>query len=128
MNKQNILIVDDDETILEILKKTLSEHGYDTTTAQDGQEAINTLQSSNNIDAAILDILMPKMDGRETLKTIKESNNIKDLPILMLTGENSLANVSECLTLGANEYMVKPFEPEMLISRLQKILSPRTDF
>ena len=127
MAKQKILIVDDDETILEILKQTLSENGYDHVSAEDGEAALTQLQSNDNIDAVILDILMPKMDGRETLKEIKNDDKAKHLPILMLTGENSLADVSECLTLGANEYMVKPFESDIVISRLQKILPPRSD-
>ena len=127
MAKQKILIVDDDETILEILKQTLSDHGYEHIAAQDGEDALKQLQSNDNIDAVILDIRMPKMDGRETLKEIKSDHKAKHLPILMLTGENSLADVSECLTLGANEYMVKPFESDILINRLQKILPPRSN-
>lgn len=128
MTKQNILIVDDDETIREILETTLDKHGYTSISVENGEEAIAILQNDDTIDAVILDIIMPKMDGRETLKAIKSNDNINNLPILMLTGENSLSDVSECLTLGANEYMVKPFEPDIIIPRLQKVLPSRADF
>jgi len=127
MAKQNILIVDDDVTILEILKTVLGQHGYTSTEAPNGEEALSLLKSNDNIDAIILDIMMPKMDGRETLKEINK-DDAKEIPILMLTGENAISDVSECLSLGANDYMVKPFEPDNLISRLQKILPPKNDF
>ena len=127
MNKQNILIVDDDETIIEILQKTLDDNGYTYTPANDGKEALNILQSNTSIDGIILDILMPGMDGRETLKNIKENNETKDIPVLMLTGENAISDVSECLTLGANDYMVKPFDTGTLLSRLQGILPSSDD-
>ena len=125
MKKQNILTVDDDITILELLKSILSKHGYRTISALNGKDALTQLDKNNYIDAIILDICMPEMDGRKTLESIKSKEKIKNTPVLMLTGENAVSDVSECLTLGANDYMVKPFEPNVLISRLQKILPPR---
>lgn len=125
MAKQNILLIDDDETILEILKKTLENNGYTYLSANNGQEGLNTLKEhQDNIDAVILDIMMPEMDGRQTLEKIRNDETTKELPILMLTGENQLSDVSECLKLGANDYMVKPFDPPTCIARLQKILPP----
>lgn len=124
MSKQNILIVDDDETILEIVKKTLEENNYTHIAATNGKEALEKLAENDNIDAIILDIMMPEMDGRETLKAIRSNEQTKETPILMLTGENMLADLQGCLTAGASDYMVKPFEPSLLIYRLQKILPP----
>lgn len=125
MKKQNILTVDDDETILEILKSILSKHGYRTISASNGKDALTLLDKNAFIDGVILDISMPEMDGRKTLEAIKNKEKMKNTPILMLTGANGVSDVSECLKLGANDYMVKPFEPDTLISRLQKILPPR---
>ena len=126
MTKQNILLVDDDPTIPEIIKKTLEDHGYTSIASNDGKECLDLInQQHNQIDAVILDIMMPEMDGRQTLKAIRKHKSAEELPVLMLTGENQLSDLSECLKLGANDYMLKPFEPSLLIFRLQKILLPR---
>jgi len=129
MTKQNILTVDDDETIIALLETTLSKHGYTAIPASNGKDALKKLLDNNNkIHGVILDICMPQMDGRETLEAIKNNEKTNKTPILMLTGENAVSDLSQCLTLGANDYMVKPFEPHTLISRLQKILEPRDGF
>lgn len=128
MPNQNILIIDDDETIIEILKKILNDNGYDSITASNGIEAVNILQEQDNINGIILDILMPIKDGRETLKEIRKKEKTKNTPVLVLTGEKSITDVSELLTLGANDYMVKPFDPGTLITRLKQILPMNIDF
>lgn len=122
MSKQNILIVDDDETIIEILSKTLTDNGYGCTPANDGQEALNLVKTEDQIDCIVLDIIMPNMDGHETLKELKKNDKTKDIPVIMLTGENALSNVSDCLTLGANDYIVKPFNTETLLTSLKQAL------
>ncbi len=122
MKKQNILVVDDDETIITILLKTLKDNGYVCTSANNGNEALDLLKSNDNIDCIVLDILMPEMDGRDTLKELKKNEVTKDIPVIMLTGENSLSDLSECLTMGANDYMVKPFDTEILLHRLKQVL------
>ena len=122
MAKQKILIIDDDESTIAILQQMLEKHGFQNVPAYNGVEALEILNSNDDIDGIILDIIMPEMDGRETLQNIKNKAETKDMPILMLTGLNSISDVSDFLTMGANDYMVKPFDEETLISRLQKIL------
>ncbi|MFK7839057.1 MAG: PleD family two-component system response regulator [Bdellovibrionales bacterium] len=122
MPKQKILIVDDEETTVEILTEILKQNGYESEPTYNGLKAIEKLDQINDFDGIILDVLMPEMDGRETLKRLKSNQNTKNIPILMLTAVTDISNVSECLLLGANDYMVKPIDQETLISRLQKIL------
>lgn len=128
MSRKNIMIVDDDETIVEILKKILEDNGYDSIATYNGQEAIRKLKEQDNIDGIILDILMPVMDGRDTLKEIRQKEETKKTPVLILTGEKSIAGVSEFLSLGANDYMVKPFDAGTLIARLEQILPMAVEF
>lgn len=122
MSKYNILTVDDDETVLAILNQTLETNGYDVTSANNGEKALKILESDTSIDGIILDIMMPGMDGKKTLKAIKSNDTTKDIPIMMLSGENAISEVSECLSMGANDYMVKPFNTESLLVRLEVLL------
>ena len=121
---ETILVIDDDETILTIVEKVLIDHGYTAMTAKNGEEGMEKLQNAEtSIDGIILDVKMPGMDGNQVLGRIRNDDNLKTIPILMLTGENSIVDVSKSLELGANDYMVKPFDPNLVIKRLKGILS-----
>jgi len=122
MSKQKILIIDDDETTVLMLQQILAKNGFEHEMALNGKAGLDILNKDEKIDGVILDIIMPEMAGHETLKHIKQTPKIKDTPVLMLTGVTAIADVSECLSMGASDYMVKPFDEETLISRLQKIL------
>ncbi|MGH1398868.1 MAG: response regulator transcription factor [Alphaproteobacteria bacterium] len=124
MTTQTILCIDDDQTITQILEKTLNDHGYETITADNGEDGLALLEKSD-VTAIILDIKMPGMNGNQVIGRIRTHNDktIKNIPIMMLTGENSILDVSKSLELGANDYMVKPFEPQLIISRLQVLLN-----
>lgn len=118
---EKVLIIDDDETIRIIVEKILSEHGYTPFSAEDGEKGLEALKNED-IDAIILDVKMPGMDGNQVLGRIRNDEKLKNIPILMLTGENSILDVSKSLELGANDYMVKPFEPELVVKRLKAIM------
>jgi len=128
MNQKNqILIVDDDNRIRELIQKYLLTHGYLVTTAADTKEAHEIL-ATQNIDLMILDNLMPGQKGIDYLKELRA--NIKHpkhrIPILMLTALNEVDHRIEGLENGADDYLGKPFEPKELLLRLQSILSRTT--
>lgn len=122
MSAQTILVIDDDETIHEIVETILDKNGYSYIGAMDGPEGLETL-SKNNVDGILLDRKMPLMDGNEVLDKIKGNNETQDIPIIMLTGESMITDVSSSLTLGAKDYIVKPFDADNLIVRLKHVLN-----
>ncbi len=123
MTPHNILIVDDDETITTIAQTVLKKNNFQSQAVKNGKDAITALKKTQ-FDAVILDIMMPKMDGKKTLKAIRENSDTKDIPVFMLTGENMLTDLAEFMDMGANDYMVKPFNPETLVKRVEKLLKP----
>ena len=116
--KQKILVVDDEASIRRILETRLAMMGYEVITAADGQEAIETYQNQQP-DLIILDIMMPKMDGYGVCQALRKES---DVPIIMLTALADVADRITGLELGADDYMVKPFSPKELESRIRCIL------
>lgn len=118
-----ILSIDDSGTVRTIVKKTVEKHGYQCLCAEDGETGLEMLDANKDIALVILDIKMPGLQGDEVLQKIRENPDTKNLPVIMLTGQNSLTELSQFLELGANDYMVKPFDPVALIVRLKVVLS-----
>ena len=114
MNK--ILICDDEKEILEILQIYLEKEGFEVVKAFDGQEALETLYRYDDIKLAILDVMMPKLDGNHLVKKIREVFNI---PIIMLSAKNQDEDKIKALDLGADDYMVKPFNPLEIVARVK---------
>lgn len=114
MNK--ILICDDEKEILEILQIYLEKEGFEVVKAFDGQEALETLYRYKDIKLAILDVMMPKLDGNHLVKKIREVFNI---PIIMLSAKNQDEDKIKALDLGADDYMVKPFNPLEIVARVK---------
>lgn len=117
---KNILIVDDDKTSLSIAKSVLSKH-YKVTPVTSGQQALRFL-SRADCDMILLDINMPEMDGFETLKRIRELDNGKTVPIIFLTADTDSETESKCLQEGASDFISKPFVPNVMYSRISRIL------
>jgi len=116
MNK--ILIVDDDENICELLTLYLEKEGYLVVCSNDGIDALETYKEENP-DLIILDIMLPGIDGKEVCKQIKRKD---DVPILMLSAKAETFDKVLCLELGADDYVVKPFEAKELIARVKAII------
>lgn len=114
MQKFQILVVDDEWNMRNLLRIYLTKNGYHVTEAKNGQEAL-TLVSNHVFDVIILDIMMPDMDGWEVCKKIRET---KKTPILMLTARTETKDKVHGLNVGADDYLVKPFEPDELIARV----------
>lgn len=119
MNFENrILIVDDDKNICELVRLYLEKEGYLTDIAYDGKAAIDKFVENPPM-AVILDIMLPVTDGIEVLKEIRRMGNI---PVIMLTAKGETFDKVLGLELGADDYMVKPFEPKELIARVKAVM------
>ena len=111
--KKTILALDDDESIRVILKHIFQED-YIVETRENGNQGLIFLQSGNIPDLIILDLVMPKVDGFEFLKNKKKSTYFNTVPVIVLSAkENSIEKI-KCFKLGADDYIVKPFNPEEL--------------
>jgi diguanylate cyclase (GGDEF)-like protein len=116
-----ILVVDDDPDIRDILKLTLSEENYEVIEAEDGEEAIKAIQVKSP-DLVLLDYRIPKVDGREVCRQIKNDILLSHLPIIMVTGSGDVNDKVGGIDSGADDYVVKPFEPKELLARIRMIL------
>ncbi len=121
MLKEKILITDDDPDILDVIKITLETEGYEVLEAHDGQEAVAMIKKSTP-DLLITDFKMPKMCGDEVCKILKQDILIQHMPIIMLTGKGEVTDKIYGINAGADDYMVKPFEPQELVARVKMVL------
>ncbi len=121
MVKPRILIVDDDPDILDVLEITLSEENYEIFKAMDGEEAIRIIKSKP-LDLVLLDYAIPKMNGRQVCMEVKKDILLRHLPIIMVTGKGEVSDKVGGIDAGADDYIVKPFEPKELLARIRMIL------
>ncbi len=124
MSKQTVLVVDDDDTIRSVVEAILEKNSYTALTACNGEEGLQ-IANDKIPDAIVLDRKMPGIDGNEVLKSLKENSETQNIPILMLTGERSITDVSSSLDLGALDYIVKPFDHENFLMRLKHIMKSK---
>lgn len=113
-----ILIVDDDENICEVIRMYLENSGYDTHVCNDGKDGEKVFLEYKP-DLVLLDIMLPHIDGIDVLKWIRKTN---ETPVIMLTAKGETFDKVLGLELGADDYMVKPFEPKELIARVKAVL------
>jgi DNA-binding response OmpR family regulator len=113
-----VLIVDDDENICEVIKMYLESAGYSTRLCHDGKDALDAF-SEYRPDLVLLDIMLPHIDGIDVLKWIRKEN---ETPVVMLTAKGETFDKVLGLELGADDYIVKPFEPKELLARVKAVL------
>lgn len=113
-----ILVAEDDEDIIQLLKLYLENEGFSVLTAKDGVEAMEILEKEA-VDLALLDLMMPRMNGYELTKKIREMSNI---PIIILTAKNQDSDKILGLNIGADDYLTKPFNPLEIIARVRSNL------
>jgi diguanylate cyclase (GGDEF)-like protein len=121
MLKQKILVVDDDTDILDILRIILTEENFEVIQASNGQQALELVKEKSP-NLIILDYKMPKVSGIEVCKQLRKDILLQHLPIIMLTGKGETKDKVEGLSVGVDDYIVKPFEPQELIARVKMIL------
>ena len=116
---QNVLVVDDEQSIVTLLKYNLETAGYIVDVAYDGEEALKKVKEVKP-ELIVLDVMLPKKDGIEVCKTIRSDKNL--VPILMLTAKDDEFDRVLGLELGADDYMTKPFSPREVVARVKAIL------
>lgn len=121
LGAMKILVVDDSFTMRRIVKQVLTSIGaQDFIEAKDGLDALAKLKE-NKIDLILTDWNMPEMDGMTFVKTVKATEHYKDIPIIMVTTESGKAEVVAALQEGVRDYVVKPFTPDVIQTKLEKI-------
>ncbi len=120
--KNKVLIIDDELSIRMLLENFLSKE-YDVVTKSDGLDGLKWMEEGNIPDLIVADIQMPNLDGYEFIKNVRASGYFKDIPLIMLSGIESSTEKVKCLKLGANDYIVKPFNPEELSIRIELLLA-----
>ncbi|MGB9613764.1 MAG: response regulator [Candidatus Margulisiibacteriota bacterium] len=119
---KNILVVDDDPTIVDIIEDLLKRNGFNTWPAYDAQEAEIAIKRKKP-DLILLDIMLPKIDGFTFLKNLKANPEFKDIPVICVTVLNKKEDLEKGKSLGAADYITKPFDPDDLVARIKKVLN-----
>jgi two-component system phosphate regulon response regulator PhoB len=117
-NTEKILVVDDEEDILELVKFNLAKANYEVLCAATGEEALKITRSSPPA-LLVLDLMLPGINGLEICKKLKSSNQTRSIPIIMLTAKGEEADVVAGLEAGADDYVTKPFSPKVLVARVR---------
>jgi len=125
MAKENILIVDDEEDVLELVRYNLDRNGYGIETATTGEQAL-TKARTKLPNLIILDLMLPGIDGLEVCRKLKSDTKTQNIPIIMLTAKGEEADIVTGLELGADDYVTKPFSPKVLVARVRRILHRTT--
>ena len=121
MSGQRILIIEDEEDILNLLRYTLQSSGYDVITSGNGRDGLDKARS-HDPDLVLLDLMLPGLGGFEVCRELKADQNTKAIPVIMLTAKGEEVDRIVGLELGADDYVVKPFSPRELILRVKAVL------
>ena len=123
LSKKNILLVDDAISMRHTIKAMLRAQGFENLIeANDGEEALDILQKKD-VSLIISDWMMPNMSGLELFDVLKQDDKLKEIPFILLTGNDQKENVTEALKTGIKNYMVKPFKPGKLLEKVVSLLS-----
>ncbi|MGM0379302.1 MAG: response regulator [Bacillota bacterium] len=118
---EKILVIEDEKNIILTLKMLLKNHDFETRFTKSGSEGIQIIEDFNP-DIILLDILLPDMNGYLICEAIRENYTKKELPIIFMSAKSEEKDIQKAYNLGGNDYIVKPFENEELIRRINKIL------
>ena len=121
MGDNKILVVDDEEDILELVRYNLARDGYRVVCAASGEQALSRAKSEP-FDLIVLDLMLPGIDGLEVAKRLKNKPETRHIPIIMLTAKGEEADIVTGLELGADDYVTKPFSPRILIARVKAVI------
>ena len=121
MIDKKILIVDNEEDILNLVKYNLEREGYKVETVMTGEQAIRGARE-NSPDLILLDLMLPGMDGLDVCRILKNDKGTSTIPIVMLTAKGEDSDIVSGLELGADDYITKPFSPRILVARIKAVL------
>jgi len=118
MNKPFILVVDDNKITTKLLRRYLEANGYDAQEAYDGIDCLEKVEIRQP-DAIVLDVMMPRLDGYETSKKLKSQEHTKNIPVVIVTALNDVANQIKSIEAGADDFLSKPIEEKLLIAKVR---------
>jgi two-component system phosphate regulon response regulator PhoB len=121
MARERILVVDDEEDILELVKYNLTKENFQVTCATSGEEALQKLKKET-FNIILLDLMLPGRDGLDTCRVLKKNPETSHIPVVMITAKTEDTDVVLGLELGADDYVTKPFSPRVLLARIKAIL------
>lgn len=124
-NQKSILVVDDEPDILEIISYNLIKAGYTVNTASNGKEALSKLKKKKP-DLIIIDVMMPELDGIETCTQVREKKEYKDIVVVFLSARSEEFSQLAAYEAGADDYVVKPVKPKILVSKIAALLKLKT--
>jgi len=120
---KKILLAEDEEHIAKLIKFKLQHEGYEVEVVNNGKDVIQKLEQSDfEISLLILDMMMPVMNGWEVLEKLKENKNERELNVLVLTARASKQDVARAISMGASDFVKKPFDPDELIVVVRKLI------
>ncbi len=125
MSKPIILVVEDEEDILELVRYNLEKEGYQVVSALSGEQA-RPLVAQKNPDLILLDLMLPGIGGLDLCRILKQSEKTRHIPVVMLTAKSEDADVVSGLEMGADDYITKPFSPRVLLARVRTVLRRRS--
>ena len=121
MSSRKILVVDDDPTMVKLINVNLKLNNYSVVEATSGEQALDVL-AAETFDLIVLDIMMPGVDGWEVLKRIRSSRETEEMPVILVTAKTQDSDVIRGWELGADEYVIKPFNPLLLVEVIRMVL------
>ncbi len=122
-NKIAVLLVEDDSFLLGMYATKFELEGFEVLTAEDGEKGLKAAKEKRP-DIILLDILMPRMNGVEVLEELKKDDTTKGIPVILLTNLNQKEEIERCMSMGANDYLIKAhFMPSEVIEKVKKILN-----
>ncbi len=124
-DQPSLLVVEDEQDLLEVLRFSLSREGFSVRTAENGEDAIRLVRQQMP-DLIVLDLMLPTIDGLAVCRAIRSTEKTRDIPIVMLTARGEEADIVRGLEAGADDYVTKPFSPKVLIARIHAVLRRST--
>jgi two-component system phosphate regulon response regulator PhoB len=121
MAKANILVIEDEEDILELVRYNLAKEGYEVICATTGEEGLGVARSKLPT-LVVLDLMLPSVDGLEVCRLLKTDSKTRHIPIVILTARSEEVDIVTGLELGADDYITKPFSPKVLVARVRTVL------
>ncbi|MBI9075205.1 MAG: response regulator transcription factor [Desulfatibacillum sp.] len=125
MPKTSILVVDDEEDILELLKFNLEREGFKVICSETGEKALQAVRNSPP-DLVLLDLMLPGINGLEVARALKSNPNTSSIPVIMLTAKGDESDVVRGLEIGADDYVTKPFSPRVIVARVRAVMRRQT--
>lgn len=120
---RTVYIAEDDEDVRQLLTFKLTQNGFDVTQFPDGEACVEHLQERTKVpNIVVLDVMMPRMDGLQVLEVIREDDTLCELPVLMLTARSREEDVVKGFKQGATDYVTKPFSPNEVVARIERLL------